>query len=84
MSMVSGCQYAIFYMYWKEVIKMKKKIYMACLSDKNYDIEFYDENDLMLMLDNLINCLQNHWVDDNEILDAINDDLDLNIKESDC
>ena len=63
---------------------MKKKIYMACLSDKNYDIEFYDENDLMLMLDNLINCLQSHWVDDNEILDAINDDLDLNIKESDC
>ena len=63
---------------------MKKKIYMACLSDKNYDIEFYDENDLMLMLDNLINCLQNHWVDDNEILDAINDDLDLNIKESGC
>ena len=57
---------------------------MACLSDKNYDIEFYDENDLMLMLDNLINCLQNHWVDDNEILDAINDDLDLNIKESGC
>ena len=63
---------------------MKKKIYMACLSDKNYDIEFYDENDLMLMLENLINCLQNHWVDDNEILDAINDDLDLNIKESGC
>lgn len=61
-----------------------KKIYMACLDYKNYDIEFYDENDLMLMLDNLINCLKEHWVEDSEILEAINDDLDLNIKESGC
>ena len=58
----------------------KKMIYLACLEDANYKIEV-DTDDLMMICDNLINLLRLYNISDNEILDAINEELDLNIEK---
>jgi hypothetical protein len=56
--------------------------YMACLDNANYTMEV-DMDDLMIMCDNLINLLKTYNIDDDEILEAINDELDLDIKKVD-
>lgn len=60
----------------------KKMNYLACLNDANYNIEV-DVDDLMIMCDNLINLLKCYNFEDEEILDAINEELDLDIKKED-
>ena len=60
----------------------KKTGYLACLNEANYDIKV-DLNDLMTICDNLINLLKMYDINDNEILEAINDELDLDIVKVD-
>lgn len=64
---------------------MKK--YLLCL-DKQYDIELGDATSEMCfnydtMLDNLIYLLQSYGVDDAEILEEIQKDTTINVKECD-
>ena len=61
--------------------------YYMCL-DKNYDVKWeinYDREvveTLETMLDNMINLLKSYDVSDEEIIEEIQDNLDLNIEES--
>lgn len=64
---------------------MKK--YLLCL-DKQYEIELGDATSEMCfnydtMLDNLIYLLQSYGVDDAEILEEIQKDTTINVKECD-
>ena len=62
--------------------------YYMCLNGKNYNVSFkinYDREvieTLETMLDNMINLLRSYGVDDEEIIQEIQDNLDLNIEES--
>jgi len=60
--------------------------YLLCL-DKQYNVKWnihYDREiveTLETMLDNMVNLLRNYGVEDEEILDAIKDELDIEIEE---
>lgn len=66
---------------------MEKYYYYMCLNDKNYNVSWeinYDREvveTLETMLDNMINLLKSYDISDEEIIEEIQDNLDLNIKE---